>query len=226
MTYTHDDKLTKHEKNILKNWPPKGPNSHRKTVGGDWEIHGNLQLRFLMLNGLKPYHKLLDVGCGCLRGGVKFINYLNKSNYFGFDHGSEIIKAGLEIEVPKYKLQSKDPTVVLANDFDLSKLFGKKFDFMLSVSLFTHLNPGEIKKCLEAVMPLLGGSYFTTFNKREDKTLRHSLPYPICSSYPFSWFKELADDLGINVRYIGGWGHPGNTKNNQMMMAFSNREVL
>lgn len=36
---------------------------HREPVGGMWEEIGRLQFDFLIQNGLKPDHKLLDVGC-------------------------------------------------------------------------------------------------------------------------------------------------------------------
>ena len=42
-------------------------------------------------HGLKPEHKLLDVGCGPLRGGIKFINYLEPGNYYGVDKRADVI---------------------------------------------------------------------------------------------------------------------------------------
>ncbi len=59
-------------------------NVHRNFVGGLWDALGQLQLEFLINSGLQPNHKLLDIGCGCLRGGVHYvIKYLK---YSGTDH--------------------------------------------------------------------------------------------------------------------------------------------
>src|SRR5205807_6035012 len=58
---------------------------HRAIVGGAWEEIGRLQFEFLTGNGLKPHHRLLDVGCGALRGGLHFIRYLDEGNYVGVD---------------------------------------------------------------------------------------------------------------------------------------------
>jgi hypothetical protein len=57
----------------------------RSIVGGEWDEIGRLQFDFLNGAGLKPRHVLLDVGCGCLRGGVHFVAYLERGNYVGID---------------------------------------------------------------------------------------------------------------------------------------------
>ena len=54
---------------------------HRQVVGGMWDEIGALQLEFLQGRGLQPDDLLLDVGCGSLRGGVKFVEYLNPVRY-------------------------------------------------------------------------------------------------------------------------------------------------
>lgn len=40
-----------------------------EAVGGDWEKIGKLQFEFLVSRGLRPHHRMLDIGCGTLRGG-------------------------------------------------------------------------------------------------------------------------------------------------------------
>ena len=37
---------------------------HRDMVGGMWDEIGRLQFEFLRARGLKPNHRLLDIGCG------------------------------------------------------------------------------------------------------------------------------------------------------------------
>jgi len=49
---------------------------HRSAIGGRWGELGAMQLTFMQRQGLKPEHDLLDLGCGCLRGGVHFVRYL------------------------------------------------------------------------------------------------------------------------------------------------------
>lgn len=66
----------------------------RRAVGSDGLGIGKLQFEFLKQNGLTPGDSLLDIGCGSLRGGEYFINYLNESNYTGIDISEEAIKSG------------------------------------------------------------------------------------------------------------------------------------
>jgi len=42
---------------------------HRNFVGGMWDEIGDLQFGFMVKNGLRMNSNLLDIGCGCLRGG-------------------------------------------------------------------------------------------------------------------------------------------------------------
>ena len=58
---------------------------HRDMVGGRWDEIGRLQFDFLRARGLKPAHRPLDIGCGCLRGGIHAIKYLDAGNYYGLD---------------------------------------------------------------------------------------------------------------------------------------------
>jgi hypothetical protein len=89
----------------------------------------------LITQGLQPNHKLLDLGCGCLRGGVKFINYLEQGNYI--DINESLLIAG-KLEVENSGLTGKLPTLlrseVFASDLEIGRI-----DFAISISLFTHL---------------------------------------------------------------------------------------
>ena len=66
---------------------------HREFVGSFWDEIGILQFEFLVKNGLKPHHQVLDLGCGALRGGVHIIKYLNKHCYTGLDANSSLLRA-------------------------------------------------------------------------------------------------------------------------------------
>jgi len=78
---------------------------HRSFIGGMWNEIGTLQFEYLKSKGLKPAHKLLDVGCGSLRGGVHFVSYLNSHNYYGFDLNASLIEAGINIEIANLGLR-------------------------------------------------------------------------------------------------------------------------
>jgi hypothetical protein len=65
--------------------------NHRDVVGGLWNEVGKLQFHYLVAHGLMPSSALIDIGCGCLRGGVHFIAYLDQDRYFGLDLNNSLL---------------------------------------------------------------------------------------------------------------------------------------
>eukprot|EP00929_Paragymnodinium_shiwhaense_P056529 TRINITY_DN28286_c0_g1_i2.p3 TRINITY_DN28286_c0_g1~~TRINITY_DN28286_c0_g1_i2.p3 ORF type:complete len:106 (-),score=24.72 TRINITY_DN28286_c0_g1_i2:81-398(-) len=51
-----------------------GAENYQEDVGAAWDTIGPLQLEFLRGQGLLPQHRLLDLACGSLRGGVHFVD--------------------------------------------------------------------------------------------------------------------------------------------------------
>jgi SAM-dependent methyltransferase len=202
-------------------------NVHRGFVGGLWKQLGQLQFNFLKEHGLKPSHKLVDIGCGCLRGGVNFIQYLDKGNYYGLDINQSLIEAGIQ-ELNKEGLGIKEPVLLVDNQFRLGR-FGQNFDFMVSVSLFTHLPMNIIIRCLSEARKCLvpDGIYFSTFFEAPhsgylDKIVQ--APGEIISMYdadPFHYSPEeiiwMGNVAGMETKIIGDWNHP----KNQKMAAFT-----
>jgi len=139
---------------------------HREVVGGLWDEIGDLQYRFLIEHGLQPHHTLLDIGCGSLRGGVRFIRYLEAGNYIGVDSNLSLLDAGFGVELQAAGLQDKLPreNLVCLLEFDFHRL-GRQFDFALAHALFTHLTFNRIRRCLQQLAPVIriGGHFFATF---------------------------------------------------------------
>ncbi|MFP7736361.1 class I SAM-dependent methyltransferase [Priestia aryabhattai] len=215
--YYKDLKLTKSEIE---------DNKHREVVGGLWEEIGKLQFDFLVSKGLKPEYSLLDVGCGALRGGIPFINYLNKGNYYGIDINQYLIEAGKR-ELEKAGLLDKQPNFLVNEGFQFD-LFSRKFDFAIAQSVFTHLPLNVIHRCLVNIEKSLkkGGKFFVTFFESDDKfnlegisqcrdviTFLDRDPY----HYHYSVFPYLIEGLPLKIEYIGDWKHP----RNQKMLCFS-----
>ena len=202
---------------------------HRHFVGGLWHEIGQLQFNFLINQSLKPFHKLLDIGCGCLRGGLHFIKYLDEGNYYGLDINASLIQAG-KLEVKEAGLEYKYPKTLVDSKFRIER-FGIKFDFMISVSLFTHLPINIIIRCLSEVKKHLkpGGVYFSSIFESPESAHLDALTHPSgittnCDSDPFHYsFKEMlwmADIVGLKLNRIGDWEHPRDHK----MVAFLQAE--
>lgn len=206
---------------------------HRKVVGGMWDEIGQLQREYLVSQGLVPSSLLLDVGCGALRGGVGFVDYLNPGHYFGIDNNQPLIDAGYDVELKNAGLQDKLPreNLICRRDFD-ARQFGRSFDVALAQSIFTHIPLNEIKRALSAVSRVIkpGGKFYTTFFKIEDDEVGQGhvvhLPgniktYPDANPFHQS-IAQLRSQMNAadwHFEYIGDWGHP----RAQMMALFTRR---
>ena len=80
----------------------------RQAVGGLWDHLGPLQLEVLRAHGLRPEHRLLDIGCGSLRGGRHLMRYLEPGNYWGLDISPEILAAARQL-VAQEGLAGREP---------------------------------------------------------------------------------------------------------------------
>jgi SAM-dependent methyltransferase len=195
---------------------------HRELVGGLWDEVGELQFEFLLKQGLKPCHKLLDLGCGCLRGGVHFIRYLEAGHYFGVDMNQSLLDAGYDIELAEYGLQERLPrqNLVCCDDFDVVRM-GETFDFVLAQSLFTHLSFNRIRQCLERLAPVVrpGGVFFATFFELPEGlpttvgfqhepggVVTHDTQDPY--HYRFDDLRHAALGSPWRIEYLGDWSHP------------------
>lgn len=87
----------------------------QSAIGGRWDVIGPLQFNYLVDNGLKPWHRMLDIGCGTLRGGRHFIRYLEPNRYTGVDISSGVIAAAKAL-VEAEQLTDKRPMLLLNPD--------------------------------------------------------------------------------------------------------------
>lgn len=199
---------------------------HREFVGGLWDEVGSLQLEFMRARGLVPGHRLLDVGCGALRGGIHFVRHLEPGRYFGLDINASLLEAGRR-ELAAAGLGRRDANL-LADDGFRAGRFGTTFDMAIAVSLFTHLPMNSIVRCLCEVGCVLApgarfhASYFEAPAPAWLKPLRQS-PGEIVTHYDrdpyhyaFAEMRTMADLAGLHVERTGGWSHP----RGQLMAAF------
>ncbi|MBI2716395.1 MAG: class I SAM-dependent methyltransferase [Rhizobiales bacterium] len=198
---------------------------HRAVVGGDWEELGQFQVDFLVAQGLKQHHTLLDIGCGSLRGGVKLIKYLDAENYFGTDLNGSLLSVGYDIELAKAGLTAKLPRshLIVDGDFDYTWC-ARPFDFVLAQSVFTHLPLGFVRICLERLCGVVkpDGRLFMTIHEipadhPADRSYRQ--PGGIVSyggknpyHHRYSDIALCAQNLPWAAKYIGAWNHPHGQK--------------
>jgi len=189
-------------------------NGHRNIVGGRWSEIGKLQFDFMVRQGLKPNHVLMDIGCGSLRGGVHFIEYLDKGNYLGIDKNESWVNAGLDNELPQQMFYRKQPEFVFSENFEFSK-FSKIPNFAIAQSLFTHLDQGDIELCLKRLREFVnkGFRFYATFFETNTEKQNHKKSHSH-SRFQYTQNKMCAfgEKCGWKARYIGDWNHPRGQK--------------
>ena len=201
------------------------PEWHRRTIGyvEEWEQHGQAQFDYLKAQGLEPHHSFLDIGCGPLRGGVHFIRYLDTGNYYGVEKNEAVLETAREVELPRYDLVGKQPTLRADEWFEFEAL-GRSFDYAWAQSVFTHLPVNSIIRCLMNVDKVLvdGGRFYATFyeneqGKRNLEPIRQSpqvVSYFDRDSYHYDvgTFEWICAGTSLRVEYLGGWNNPRNQK--------------
>lgn len=180
----------------------------KSAIGGKWDIIGPLQFEFLRTNGLLPHHTLLDYGCGTLRGGRFFIKYLNEGNYFGLDISGQIIRHARML-LEREGLSHKKPILLLNEDLDLAFNDipgGKKFDFILAQSVFTHLHAEHITEIFANLHKVMHQDtvFFFTFEPGDEYLKKGYKDF----MQPISFFENLCTKHGLNFERMEGYPHP------------------
>lgn len=140
--------------------------AHRTLIGGLWDEMGAHQFAYLVAQGLTPGSRLIDIGCGSLRAGVRFVPYLEPDHYYGIDLVPELLELGYEREIRPLGLAERLSRGNLAATDDFSIPFSDtRFDFALAQSLFSHLPINHLRLCLTRLRPHMaeGGVFFATF---------------------------------------------------------------
>jgi SAM-dependent methyltransferase len=163
--------------------PPKG----KIFIGsGDFLMQGERLLNILIqYGGLKPYHRVLDVGSGIGRLAIPLTKYLDsKGSYEGFDiveagicwcnkkitpqhHNFKFLHIDLKNDLYNLRTNTEAKNFIFPyndNDFDLVFLF----------SVFTHMLPEDVDNYLKQIRRVLkkGGTCLATFfvhNKEIDE---------------------------------------------------------
>ena len=179
-----------------------------QAVGGFDKGIGELQFEFLVEQGLSPSNHLLDIGCGSLRGGRYFLEYLEAGNYTGMDISEEVIEAGLEKN--RSAVEENDPTFIVNDDLQFDEV-NNSFEYAIAQSVFTHLPLEQVEECLENIDKVVDGTFYATVfvqPRNNPKDFVHNINTLI----------ELAKDQGHSAELLSQEAYPH--PNGQGMVAF------
>jgi SAM-dependent methyltransferase len=176
-----------------------------------YDFMGATQFRLLCTLGLRADNYLLDFGCGSLRAGRLFIPYLDKARYFGIEPNKWLIKDGIKHNTGRDIINIKKPRFNHNSDFR-TDVFGTKFDFIISQSIFSHAGNDLILTALKNFSNSLNslGIIAATFIEGDIDFDGSGWVYPGCVAYKRTTVEKFADTANIYALRIP-WYHPRQT---------------
>jgi ABC-2 type transport system ATP-binding protein len=191
---------------------------HRRIVGYLWEEAGGRHIEFLREQGLRPSDRVLDVGCGCLRTGVKLLPYLQPGRYVGIDVDGAMIEAGVHIEAPRAGVDPARGQYFIGPAADLSAIDGE-FDVIWVNGLLQDLAHEQTALVLASAVRRLapGGRMFVAYFEAPEFLALEPIERPgPCFSYfdrtprhfDFSTLASYVTAAGGCAERIGDWRDP------------------
>lgn len=180
----------------------------------DFERGGREQLIFMLMHGLTPSSKVVDIGCGVLRAGYWLLHFLEPRCYFGIEPSAERLAIGLSSILEPHVQATKHPAFDTNADFDTS-VFSEKFDYFLAYSIWTHASKRQITAMLDRFLADSSddGIFLTTFlpagfGRRDYQGdewfgTSHESDAPGCIFHSFRWIKTECRRKGLSVTQLG-----------------------
>ncbi|SDQ38462.1 class I SAM-dependent methyltransferase [Thermostaphylospora chromogena] len=175
-----------------------GSKSHER-----WLALGQMQFDYLVKHGLRPEMRMLEIGCGNLRAGRLFIDYLHTGGYYGIDISPDILMSAQEVLV-RYGLQDKLPHLTPVKDLRFAFLPDEYFDVVHAHSVFSHSPLHVIEECFAHVGRVMKpeGWFDFTFDRtegREHQVLHEDFYYRT------ETLVNLAAKHGLTAKFMEDW---------------------
>jgi hypothetical protein len=106
------------------------------------EDHARKRFDELVAQGIKPSDTVVDYGCGTLRLGVHFIDYLDAGRYI-IDIDDRIIAAGRD-HLPADLLEAKRPVLEVISPESLARAATRRPQWIFSNGVLPHVPPEHL----------------------------------------------------------------------------------
>lgn len=167
-------------------------------AGENWDAHGELQRDFLISQGLKPSHRLLDVGCGTGRLARKAAPYLEEGGYHGLDIAEAAIGAARTVALEE-GWEASRPTFWVGE----IPATAPQMDFVWSFSVFIHLPQSIMESVMRSVAAHMhAGSTFLWAYVPEPKAWRSGVKQ---FRHTEKQYRAAAQQAGLTFEDVPGW---------------------
>ncbi|MET9431153.1 MULTISPECIES: class I SAM-dependent methyltransferase [unclassified Streptomyces] len=168
-----------------------------------WLAIGQMQFDYLVSHGLRPDDRMLEIGCGNLRAGWRFIQHLNPGHYYGVDISPDILIEAKKTLV-QYGLQHKLPYLTPVDDLRLDFLPDGAFTVVHAHSVFSHSPLHVIDECLAHVGRIIAPGGFFDFTYDRTETTEHQV-LGEDFYYRTETLTRLAAKHGLVARFMDDW---------------------
>ena len=187
-----------------------------------WAIQRRFQFDFLTSRDLRPEHRLIDIGCGTLRGGIPLIEYLETGNYTGVEVRAAALEAGRK-ELRERGLEHKQPRLVHATDPRQIEP-GAPFDFAWAFMVLIHMPDDVVDAYLRFVSQRLTetGEFYANV-AIGDAPQGEWQGFPVVSRRG-EFYEGLAAPHGLRISEVGrlnSLGHRVGRGGNTTMLRFA-----
>jgi hypothetical protein len=171
----------------------------------EWAVQRRVQFEFLTSHGLLPEHRLIDIGCGPLCGGIPLIEYLEIGHYTGVEARAPVLKEARK-ELAEAGLEHKQPRLIHAADpaqIELKAPFDVAWAFMVLI----HMTDEIVDAYLRFVSQRMAESgEFYANAALGDHVHGEWQGFPVLSR-PLEFYKRSASSHGLSVSELGtlGW---------------------
>jgi len=133
-----------------------------------------LQFDYLIGHGLQPGDRMLEIGCGNLSAGHRFIGYLSTGNYYGIDISPKALIAAQRVII-QFGLQAKLPHLTLVSGRDLRFLPASRFTVVHAHNVFARTALEEIGEYLAQVSRVMSADAIFDFTFDSAEGAEHQL---------------------------------------------------
>jgi 2-polyprenyl-3-methyl-5-hydroxy-6-metoxy-1,4-benzoquinol methylase len=167
-----------------------------------WEVHRRVQFEFLTSHGLMPEHRLIDIGCGTLCGGVPLIEYLEAGNYTGVEARAEVLEEAHK-ELAEAGLENKRPSLIGAADpaqIELSAPFDVAWAFMVLIHMTDEIVEGYLQFVSDQMTE--NGVFYANVALGDHVHVAEWQGFPVLSR-PREFYRRAASAHGLSVADMG-----------------------
>jgi hypothetical protein len=141
------------------------------------------------------------------------MHFLDADRYCGIEPNREMLGLGLEQFISPATVAAKRPRFDHNPDFDFG-IFGRRFDYVIARSVWTHAAPRQIERMLDQFTAWSNpnASFLTSYLKADSPASHyagdvwvgrsHQSSTPGVVRYTPEWVTRICDDRGLRVREL------------------------